>query len=57
MKIEANRLIQLGSLPTKNGFLNKQGYYVYSIHGVSNTITRDTGGPGHSTGGAIHCER
>jgi len=43
--------IKLGSIPTKNGVLDKQGYNVYSIYGICACITNDSGGIGHNKGG------
>ena len=48
---EANNEIKLGSIPTKNGLFDKQGYIVYSIYGCAITITNDSGGIGHNKGG------
>ena len=46
-----NKEIRIGSIPTKNGLLNKQGYIVYSIYGCAITITNDSGGIEHNKGG------
>lgn len=46
-----NMEVKLGSFPTKNGLLYKQGYIVYSIYGCAVTITNDSGGIGHNKGG------
>ena len=40
----ANNVVKLGSIPTEGGLLDRQGMRVYSIYGVGNTITVDTGG-------------
>ena len=39
-----NKVIKLGSIPTDKGLLDTQGFRVYSIYGVGNTITVNTGG-------------
>lgn len=46
-----NHEIKLGSIPTKGGYMDKQGYGVYSIYGTAITITNDGGGIGHNKGG------
>ena len=42
-KKQMNNEIKLGSIPTKGGYMDKQGYGVYSIYGTAITITNDGG--------------